>query len=85
MQTVWRGGSNQHSGDSMTEPGPLLASGRDADIFEYGSGLVLRRTRTGRSLEAEARVMAGGPRSRWSHFFRDIDKNQLIVVEAPPT
>jgi hypothetical protein len=41
----------------MREPGPLLASGRDADIFEYGSGLVLRRTRTGRSLAYEARVM----------------------------
>lgn len=41
----------------MREPGPLLASGRDADIFEYGPGLVLRRARTGRSLAAEARVM----------------------------
>jgi aminoglycoside phosphotransferase (APT) family kinase protein len=41
----------------MREPGPLLASGRDADIFEYGPGLVLRRARTGRSLAHEARVM----------------------------
>ena len=41
----------------MTQPWPLLASGRDADIFDYGPGLVLRRTRTGRSLETEARVM----------------------------
>jgi len=37
--------------------GPLLASGRDADIFEYGSGLVLRRSRNGRSLVHEARTM----------------------------
>jgi aminoglycoside phosphotransferase (APT) family kinase protein len=39
------------------EIGPLLASGRDGDIFEFGPGLVLRRTRDGRSLENEARVM----------------------------
>ncbi|MGH9093498.1 MAG: phosphotransferase [Acidimicrobiales bacterium] len=42
----------------MTTPGRLVASGRDADIFEYGPGLVLRRSRTGRSLAGEARVMA---------------------------
>jgi aminoglycoside phosphotransferase (APT) family kinase protein len=34
-----------------------LAAGRDADIFEYGRGLVLRRSRAGRSLTDEARVM----------------------------
>jgi aminoglycoside phosphotransferase (APT) family kinase protein len=39
------------------EPGRLIASGRDGDIFEFGPGRVLRRTRTGRSLEAEARAM----------------------------
>ncbi|HUC06217.1 MAG TPA: phosphotransferase [Acidimicrobiales bacterium] len=41
----------------MREPGPLLAAGRDADIFEYGPGLVLRRSRQGRDLSLEARVM----------------------------
>jgi aminoglycoside phosphotransferase (APT) family kinase protein len=43
----------------VTGPGPLIASGRDADIFAYGEGnrLVLRRARTGRSMEYEARVM----------------------------
>jgi aminoglycoside phosphotransferase (APT) family kinase protein len=41
----------------MREPGELLASGRDADIFECGPGLVLRRSRNARSLAAEARVM----------------------------
>jgi aminoglycoside phosphotransferase (APT) family kinase protein len=35
----------------------LLASGRDGDIFEFAPGLVLRRSRTSRSLEFEARVM----------------------------
>ena len=40
------------------EAGPLLASGRDGDIFEYGPGRVLRRARDGRSLEHEARIMA---------------------------
>lgn len=43
---------------AMREVGALLASGRDGDIYEYGSGLVLRRTRDGRSIEHEARVMA---------------------------
>ena len=41
----------------MRAPGPLLASGRDSDIFEYGDGLVLRRSRDRRSLEAEAQTM----------------------------
>ena len=36
----------------------LLASGRDADIFEHGPGLVLRRARKGRSMATEARTMA---------------------------
>src|SRR5262245_59715010 len=35
----------------------LLASGRDGDIFEHGPGLVLRRTKTGRSIEVEARTI----------------------------
>ncbi|MCU1374456.1 MAG: Mn2+ dependent serine/threonine protein kinase [Actinomycetia bacterium] len=42
----------------MRPPGKLLASGRDADIFECGPGLVLRRARSGRSLAEEARTMA---------------------------
>jgi aminoglycoside phosphotransferase (APT) family kinase protein len=43
----------------VTGPGPLIASGRDADIFAYGDGnrLVLRRSRGGRPMAAEARVM----------------------------
>jgi tRNA A-37 threonylcarbamoyl transferase component Bud32 len=41
----------------MPELGPLLASGRDADIFAYGPNLVVRRSRVGRSMEREARVM----------------------------
>ena len=42
----------------MQPAGPLLASGRDCDIYEHGPNTVLRRARTGRSLELEARVMA---------------------------
>jgi aminoglycoside phosphotransferase (APT) family kinase protein len=38
-------------------PGPLLASGRDGDIFEYGEGRVLRRARGGRSIAHEADIM----------------------------
>jgi aminoglycoside phosphotransferase (APT) family kinase protein len=41
----------------VNQPGALLASGRDADIFEYGPGLVLRRSREGRSMAGEAQVM----------------------------
>ena len=42
----------------MEQLGRKLASGRDADIFEYGPDLVLRRSRNGRSVAREARVMA---------------------------
>jgi len=38
-------------------PGRHIASGRDSDIFEYGPGLVLRRSRGGRTLAQEAEVM----------------------------
>ena len=40
------------------ELGPVVASGRDGDIYEYGPGLVLRRTRDGRVIEHEARAIA---------------------------
>lgn len=39
------------------DPLPLLASGRDGDIFEFGPGRVLRRPRDGRNIEHEARIM----------------------------
>jgi aminoglycoside phosphotransferase (APT) family kinase protein len=35
-----------------------LASGRDSDIFEYGPGRVLRRSREGHSMAMEARTMS---------------------------
>src|SRR5215472_3172077 len=41
----------------MKEPGPLLAAGREADIFEYGPGLVLRRSREGYSMAHQATTM----------------------------
>ena len=41
----------------MSAPGPLIASGRDADIYAYGDRLVLRRARGGRSLAGEAKIM----------------------------
>ena len=41
----------------MREPGDLIASGRDSDIFDYGPGLVLRRSRSGHSMATEARTM----------------------------
>ena len=42
----------------MSAPGNLIAAGRDADIFEYDKGTVLRRSRNGRSQVLEARAMA---------------------------
>ena len=42
---------------SVKEPGPLLAAGREADIFEYGPGLVLRRSREGYSMASQAKAM----------------------------
>jgi aminoglycoside phosphotransferase (APT) family kinase protein len=42
----------------VTEPGPLVASGRDGDIYEFGPGRVLRRTKDGRVIEGEARVIS---------------------------
>jgi aminoglycoside phosphotransferase (APT) family kinase protein len=39
------------------EPGPIIASGRDGDIYEYGPGLVLRRSRHDRSIAHEADIM----------------------------
>ncbi len=42
----------------MIERGPLIGSGRDADIYDLGDGKVLRVARNGRSLAAEAAVMA---------------------------
>ena len=41
-----------------TETGPLIASGRDGDIYEFGPGLVLRRAKSGRVIEGEARIIA---------------------------
>jgi tRNA A-37 threonylcarbamoyl transferase component Bud32 len=64
-ETVPFSGSHRQTADlpssntltGVMDPGPLLASGRDSDIFEYGPGLVLRRSREGRSMVREARVM----------------------------
>jgi tRNA A-37 threonylcarbamoyl transferase component Bud32 len=42
----------------VTRVGRLLARGRDAEIFDIGDGRVLRRAMDGRSLAAEAAVMA---------------------------
>jgi aminoglycoside phosphotransferase (APT) family kinase protein len=42
----------------VRQPGDLLAAARDSDIFAYGSGLVLRRSRAGRSMALEAPIMA---------------------------
>jgi aminoglycoside phosphotransferase (APT) family kinase protein len=44
-------------GGGVNEPGPLLASGRSADIFDYGPGKVLRRGRLRPIPEHEPVVM----------------------------
>ena len=40
-----------------TAPGPLLGSGRAADVYDIGGGRVLRRNRNGASTAREAAVM----------------------------
>lgn len=49
----------------MTTPGPLIGSGRSADIYEAGVGKVLRRRRSGPIPESEPLVM----RAVGSHGF----------------
>jgi aminoglycoside phosphotransferase (APT) family kinase protein len=41
----------------MTEPGRMIAQGRDGAVYEDGPGRVVRRTFDGRSIAAEARIM----------------------------
>ena len=57
-------GSSQRSRSGLVRyscqvrpPGKLLATGRDCDIFDYRPGLVLRRSRHGRSMSREAQTM----------------------------
>jgi aminoglycoside phosphotransferase (APT) family kinase protein len=44
-------------GTTATKPGPLIGSGRSADVFEYGEGLVLRRYRRPRDTNLEVAAM----------------------------
>jgi len=49
------------AGMTAAAPGPLLGSGRNADVYDIGAGRVLRRYRDGRAADrvtAEAQVMA---------------------------
>ncbi|HTT58415.1 MAG TPA: phosphotransferase [Acidimicrobiales bacterium] len=41
----------------MERPGKLIAEGRDSNIYEFGHGKVLRRSRNGRSQANEAKIM----------------------------
>ena len=45
------------TGQPTRTPGPLLAAGRSAEIFEYGEGRVLRRLRDGRSIASSEPVV----------------------------
>ena len=47
------------------DPGPLIGSGRAADVYDIGDGRVLRRNRTGAGTEREAAVM----RHLWRHGY----------------
>lgn len=44
--------------DGERPPGPLLAAGRAADVFDLGDGTVLRRYRSDHDAEPEGRLMA---------------------------
>jgi aminoglycoside phosphotransferase (APT) family kinase protein len=72
----------------VTQPGPLIASGRDSDIFAFGDGLVLRRSRAGRSMENEAKVMEyvrgyGYPAPAVDHLSDDGTDMILERVDGP--
>jgi len=68
--------------------GPLLAAGRDADVFAYGRDLVVRRSRVGRSMEREARVMSyladhGYPAPRVEDVHADGSELVMERIEGP--
>lgn len=68
--------------------GPLVASGRDSEIFECGRGLVLRRSRNRRSMEKEAKVMgyaaqAGFPVPRVEEISADGSEVVMERIEGP--
>ena len=44
----------------MSEPGPLVGTGRAADVYDIGNGRVLRRYRTDHDSTIEAAGDAGG-------------------------
>ena len=72
----------------MRDPGPLLASGRDSEIFAYGPGLVLRRSRGRRSMEKEAKVMRyvaarGYPAPRVEELSADGSELVMERIEGP--
>jgi aminoglycoside phosphotransferase (APT) family kinase protein len=43
--------------DERPAPGPLIGTGRAADVYDVGGGRVLRRTRSGNDVSFEAEVM----------------------------
>src|SRR5437870_7750659 len=72
----------------MREPRRFHAFGRDSDILDYGAGLVLRRSRDGRSLEMEARVMrhlieCGYPAPRVEAFSADGSELIMERIDGP--
>src|SRR5262249_29267190 len=72
----------------VREPGKLLFSGRDSDIFDYGPALVLRRSRRGRSLATEAKVMRfleerGYPAPRVEELSADGSSLVMQRIEGP--
>lgn len=72
----------------MDNRGQLIASGRDCDIFDAGPGLVRRRSRSGRSQAAEARLMEyvrahGFPAPAVDHLSGDETEILMEHVEGP--
>jgi aminoglycoside phosphotransferase (APT) family kinase protein len=59
-RVVVRADPGPTSGDAGADPdpGPLIASGRAADVFDRGDGTVLRRYRSDHDVATERRVMA---------------------------
>jgi aminoglycoside phosphotransferase (APT) family kinase protein len=70
----------------MTEPGPLIGTGRAADVYDIGNGRVLRRYRTDHDSTIEATAM----RAAWAAGYPvpevfDADGRDLVMehLEGP--
>ena len=77
---------SDRSAPSGDDPGPLIGTGRAADVYDIGGGRVLRRNRSGAPTDREATVM----QHLWQHDYpvprvHDADGPDLVMdrVDGP--